>query len=83
VRRCRHHDVDVGAELLGTNKAQKTKTRTHTSLSKNLEQKGLTKVVKICVKITPEFVSKEQIVVKRGIILLNGDKMVSKYVVRL
>jgi hypothetical protein len=47
-------------------------------MSKNLRQKGLTKVVKNCVKITPDFVSNGQKDVKRGIIVLNGDKMGSK-----
>jgi hypothetical protein len=45
---------------------------------KNLGQKGLTKVVKICVKICQIFVSKGQIDVRRGIIAVKGDKMVSK-----
>jgi hypothetical protein len=44
---------------------------------KNLEQKGLTKVVKDCVKITPDFVSKGQMDVKRGIMVLNGDQNVA------
>jgi hypothetical protein len=35
-------------------------------MPKNLEQKGLTKVVKVCVKITPNFVSKYEMDVKRG-----------------
>jgi hypothetical protein len=39
-------------------------------MPKNLGQKGLTKVVKICVKITPDFVSKGQMDVKRGIMVL-------------
>jgi hypothetical protein len=39
-------------------------------MPKNLEQKGLTKVVKVCVKITPDFVSKCQMDIKRGIIVL-------------
>jgi hypothetical protein len=41
-------------------------------MSENLRQKGLTKVVKICVKITPDFVSKAQMDVKRGIMVLKG-----------
>jgi hypothetical protein len=47
---CLRRDVDVGAVLLGTNKARKTKIQTHTSMPENLGQKGLTKVVKVCVK---------------------------------
>jgi hypothetical protein len=35
-------------------------------MPENLGQKGLTKVVKICVKITPDFLSKEQMEVERG-----------------
>jgi hypothetical protein len=57
VCRCRRRDVDVGTVLLGTNKARKNRNpNTHTSMPKNLEQKGLTNVVKICVKRTPDFV---------------------------
>jgi hypothetical protein len=70
VRRCRRRDVDVGAVILGTNKARKTETRTHKLMSKNLELKELTKVVKICVKITPDFVSNCRMDVKRGIMVL-------------
>jgi hypothetical protein len=58
VRRCRRRNVDVGAVLHGTNKARKTKTRTHTLIPKKLKQKGLTKVVKVCVEITLDFMSK-------------------------
>jgi hypothetical protein len=39
VRRCHRRDVDVGAVLLGMNKARKTENRTHMSMPKNLEQK--------------------------------------------
>jgi hypothetical protein len=71
VRRCRRCDVDVGAVLLGTNKAHaKTKIRTHTSNPKNLGQRGLTKVVTICVKIMSDFMSNGQMDVKRGIMML-------------
>jgi hypothetical protein len=59
VHRCRRRNVDVGAVLLGTNKVRK-----------NLGQKRLTKVVKICVKITPDFLSKGQMNVKRGTMVL-------------
>jgi hypothetical protein len=34
-------------------------------MPENLEQKGLTKVVKVCVKRTPDFESKRQMDVKR------------------
>jgi hypothetical protein len=43
-------------------------------MPENLEQKGLTKVVKICVKITPDFMSKEQMDVKRGIMMLKQSQ---------
>jgi hypothetical protein len=43
-------------------------------MPENLGQKGLTKVVKFCVKITPDFVSKGQMDVKRGIIVLKRVK---------
>jgi hypothetical protein len=82
VRRCRHRDVDVGAVLLGTSKARKTKTRTHKLMSKNLERKELTKVVKICVKITPDFVSNCQLDVKRGNMVLKRGQAVVKRVCR-
>jgi hypothetical protein len=56
VRRCRRRDVDVGAVLLGTNKARKNRNpNTHMNAQKNFRQKGLTNVVKVCVKITPDF----------------------------
>jgi hypothetical protein len=58
VCRCRHRDVDVGAVVLAQTRHAKTEIRTHKLMPKNLEQKGLTKVVKICVKIIPDFVSK-------------------------
>jgi hypothetical protein len=69
VRRCRRRDVDVDAVLRGTTRHSKTKIRTHKLMPKNLEQKGLTKVVKVCVKITPDFMSKRQMDVKRGIMM--------------
>jgi hypothetical protein len=70
---------NVVLDVDSTNKAQyyfgrtrhtKTEIRTHKSMPKNLGQKGFTKVVKICVKIMPDFMSKGQIDVKRGIIVL-------------
>jgi hypothetical protein len=39
-------------------------------MPKNLGQKGFTKVVKIGVTITPDFISKCQMDVKRGIMVL-------------
>jgi hypothetical protein len=57
--RCLRRDVDVGAVILARTRHAKTEIRTDTLMPENLEQKGLTKVVKICVKITPDFVAKE------------------------
>jgi hypothetical protein len=45
------------------------------SMPENLGQKGLTKIVKICVKIRRIFVSKGS---KDGIMMSNGDQMVTK-----
>jgi hypothetical protein len=47
-------------------------------MPENLEQKSLTKVVKVCIKITPDFVSKEQMDVKRGIMVLKWGQNVSR-----
>jgi hypothetical protein len=70
VQRCRRRDVDVGAVLFGTNKARKNRNpNTHVN-SQKFGAKRLTKVVKVCVKITPDFVSKGQMDVKRGIMVL-------------
>jgi hypothetical protein len=53
--RCRRRDVDVGAVLFGTNKARKNRNpNTHVNARK-FGSKRLTKVVKIYVKITPDF----------------------------
>jgi hypothetical protein len=52
-------------------------------MPENLEQKELTKVVKICVKITPDFVSNFQMDVKRGIMVLKWIKLVLADVGRL
>jgi hypothetical protein len=83
VRRCRHRDVDVDAVLLGTNKARKNRNpNTHVNARK-FGAKRLTKVVKICVKITPDFVSKEQMDVKRGIMELKKSQSVLEDVHRL
>jgi hypothetical protein len=43
-------------------------------MPENLGQKGLTKVVKVCIKITLDFVSKGQMDVKRGIMVLKRVK---------
>jgi hypothetical protein len=45
-------------------------------MPENLGQKGLTNIVKVCVKITPDFVSKGQMDVKRGIMMLKRVKSV-------
>jgi hypothetical protein len=83
VRRCRRRDVDVGAILLSTNKARKNQNpNTHVNAQK-FGAKRLTKVVKVCVKITPDFVSKGQMDVKRGIMVLNGVKLDRRDVHRL
>jgi hypothetical protein len=55
--------------VLAQKRHAKTKIQTHKLMPENVEQKGLTKVVKICVKITPDFVSKGQMDVKRGIMV--------------
>jgi hypothetical protein len=66
VRRCRHRDVDVSAVLLGTNKARKNRNpNTHVNARK-FGAKRLTNVVKSCIKITPDFMSKGLMDVKRG-----------------
>jgi hypothetical protein len=65
--RCLHRDGDVGAVLLGTNKARKTQNpNTHVNARKIWGQKDSQKGVKICVKKTPDFVSNYQLDVKRG-----------------
>jgi hypothetical protein len=56
--RCRHRDVDVDAVLFGTNKARKNQNSNTLVNARKFGAKGLTKVVKICVKITPDFVAK-------------------------
>jgi hypothetical protein len=60
----------------------KTETRTHTSMPKNLRQKGLTNVVKVCVKITSDFVSKGQMDVQQGNMVLKRSQTVVKGVCR-
>jgi hypothetical protein len=52
-------------------------------MPENLGQEGLTKVVKICVKITPDFVSTGQMDVKRGYYGVKTKKWGQKYVDRL
>jgi hypothetical protein len=68
--RCRRRDVDVGAVLLGTNKARKNRNpNTHVNARKIWgKKKRLTNVVKSCMKITPDFVSNGEMDVKRGYI---------------
>jgi hypothetical protein len=60
----------------------KTETRTHTSMPENFGAKRLTKVVKICVKIMPDFMPRGLIDVKRNIMMSKwrqiGVKEVSK-----
>jgi hypothetical protein len=76
VRRCRRRDVDVGAVLLGTNKAHKNRNpTTHVNSPKIWSKKDLQKLSK--------FVSKEQIDVKRGIMVLKWIKLNWSHVGRL
>jgi hypothetical protein len=58
VCRCRRRDVDVGAVLLGMNKGRKNRNLKRHVNAHKFGKKILTKVVKNCVKITPDFVSK-------------------------
>jgi hypothetical protein len=68
--RCLCRDVDVGAVVLAQTRHAKTEIQTQTSMTENLGQKELTKVVKICVKIMPYFESKGSNGVKRGKMML-------------
>jgi hypothetical protein len=60
------------------NKARKNRNPNTQVNARKFGQNGLTKVVKMCVKITPEFVSKGQMDVKRGNMVLKRGQIGSK-----
>jgi hypothetical protein len=76
--RCLHRDVDVGAVLLGTNKVRKNRNpNTHVN-SQKFGAKELTNVVKICVKIMPDFCVKGTIGCQKGIMVLKWSQKLSR-----
>jgi hypothetical protein len=59
--RCRHHDVDVGAVLLGMNKGTQKPKSEHTRQCPEIwGKKDSQKLSRFVSKITPDFVSKEK-----------------------
>jgi hypothetical protein len=78
VRRCHRRDVDVGAELLGTNKArQKPKSEHARQCPKIWSKNDSQKLSKFLSRERRIFMSKGQMDVQRGIMVLNGDQKVT------
>jgi hypothetical protein len=76
VHRCRRRVVDVSAVLLSMNKACKNRNpNTHVNSQKFGAKRTHKCCQSFCYKITPEFVSKGQMDVKRGNMMLRGVKL--------